>query len=417
VSLPGGTAAQGTNPKAQVFLSHSGFAGDVKEVLEALVTGLSDAGDRPLLDRTHIPLGFDFSEEVGEFVGGCDAAVFIISKAALDVSRSWVYAEANQLKYRMRSPGFQAIPVFVEDLGPDDLQGRWDTTGLSMQNAVVDNDTATIVRRVVDGLDRTRRRVRAGGVMRALRSALDSVDPATLRQVAERLGDPGITTPDGMDVAVMLLKAGPDDVVAVAHGLAAARCKAAATAVLNLALPFTWVDRQAARALDAAVRASRPAAVNASEPWTPKCYLLCGSDEYPPWKVDEFDFRQGERADGLGVEARETLAWADAAIEDDDEPVQAPAVPRVFAVKSPRLDEDVVQQFQQYIGVQNLGLVFLACGQRWADVDEALHQILELLTPELDPGWEAEARRRYVESWALVQELVTQADAWMTELQ
>lgn len=412
-------AAPGRSPKAQVFLSHSGFAGEVKAVLEALVEGLTDAGDRPLVDRTHIPLGFNFSKEVEEFVGDCDAAVFIISKTALDVSKSWVYAEANQLKYRMRQPAFQAIPVFVDDLTTAALEGRWDTTGLSMQNAVVEKDTATIVRRVVDGLDRTRRRVRAAGVVQELRSELDRVEPDRLRRAAEPLGDPGRTTPDGMDVALLLLKAGPDEVVAVARRLAERRCMDAATAVLNLALPFTWVDRQAARALDAAVRASRPAALNASEYWTPKCYLLCGSDEFTPWRFNELEFLQGERADGLKTETHETLDWRAAGMEDDVEddsaPVEAPALPTVLAVKSKRLDADVVRQFQKYVGVENLGIVFLACGQRWADVDEALHQRLELLTPELDPEREAEARGRYLKSWGLVQGLVTEAKVWMTQ--
>jgi hypothetical protein len=384
--------APSPQPQIQVFLSHSSHTEEANDVLEAVAAALRDAGDRPLVDRTHIPLGEDIPSGVSKLIRVCDAAVFLISESALDVE-SWVFGEARELKQKMDIPGFQAIPVLV-GVTRDQLVGRWDQTGLAFRNAVIGGDAEEIARKVVKGLGRTHERLRAGPVAAALQVKLSGVPEAVLRRAAAPVGDAGVASPDSLDVALLLLGGDADGIVAVAEALAVAS-EDAAFAVLNLALPFTWVNADAARALDAAVRSGRLAAVNATRAWTPECYLTRGSADYPPWKVEPVDLLAGELPGRPDAEAHDTLEWRDGAIGRNDGPPSARREPTVIAVDCRRLDDEIVREYEKYAGVENVGVVFLAHGHRWEDVSDVLRRRLELLTPELDPESEAEARRRY----------------------
>jgi hypothetical protein len=103
--------------KARVFISHSAQEDAAREIQEALYEALKELpGLVPLMDRTDLEPGDMWRSRINLWVGGCDAAVILLSGKAL--LSDWVVYEAALLSYRReRDPGFLVVPVYV---GVDD---------------------------------------------------------------------------------------------------------------------------------------------------------------------------------------------------------------------------------------------------------------------------------------------------------
>ncbi len=395
---PAGAGAAPAGPDAggrpRVFISHSGDGGVVGEVLDGLEAQLPAAGFLPLVDRRTVR-GTDFHRAIDGFVASCDAAVFVISRRALRRRHPWVRIEANQLRHKLVLPWFQGIPVLVDDVRPDDLQGtEWEASGLQLRNAVVGGDAATVVRTVVADLAPTRERVEASPVVRALAGKLGEIgDEQTLRDAAREVGW-DLLAPVARDLARRLLGAEPGQVERVALALLPSS-RTAARATLVLALPFTWVDRTAARFLDQAVRGRRPAALNSTETFTIKSYVVCGASDYPVWEVIRVDALEGERPAALAEEGARTRAWTAGRLEDGAPGTEPEGDPVIYAVACSRLSREVVDVYRtRYRDRRDVGVVFTTPGP-WAGDTAALEGEVALVRPELDRAREEQAREVY----------------------
>ena len=121
--------------RPKVFISHSGKEGVVAELMTELVKRFGEEFE-PLVDERNIGGGQEYREVIDAMIRQCDAAVVIVSRAAL--TSSWVPQEAGWLglKARERRP-FALIPVYIEGTGPDDVRtGARDPTFLAEENPV-----------------------------------------------------------------------------------------------------------------------------------------------------------------------------------------------------------------------------------------------------------------------------------------
>jgi len=100
--------------RKRVFISHSAKEPAAQEVQTALVEGLKACpAIIPLMDKTDLEPGDMWRSRINLWVGGCDAAVILLSGKAL--LSDWVFYEAALLSYRReRDPGFLVVPVYVD---------------------------------------------------------------------------------------------------------------------------------------------------------------------------------------------------------------------------------------------------------------------------------------------------------------
>ena len=416
----GVTTTSDANRRPSVFISHSGDEGVVAAVLDQLVIGLKEAGFEPLLDRM-IGAGANFHHDVGRWVDACDAAVIVVSPRALEPERAWVLAEVNQLQYKVRTPGFQTIPVLLGGVVPKDLRRpAWEPTGLALCNLVVSDNPALVVARVVAELAATRDRVTASPTARALERYLRRItNEDTLRAAAEELGIPALPSPVARHLAVRLMRAGPGEVLTAAKVLNFENT-VVARVTLALALPFAWVDREAAVALAVALRGHRVAALNAIEKYTLDCYVTCGVEEDPPWSVELYESLQGEYLAEVVEDAIAEQEWQDGKLEEA-EPERwarpAPVSPTVYALRCGPLTPELLDFVEDWFGgVRHAHVVLLAGGQRWADVPRATADRVVLVTPELDAALEEDATSFYRESLEMLTKLGASEAAFLSEI-
>ena len=106
--------------KARIFISHSAKETRAQEVQAALYTALEDSAALvPLMDKRDLEPGDMWRARINLWVGGCDAAVVLLSPKALQ--SDWVFYEAALLSYRNeRDSGFLVLPVYV-DVTPEEV--------------------------------------------------------------------------------------------------------------------------------------------------------------------------------------------------------------------------------------------------------------------------------------------------------
>lgn len=99
-----------TGPR--VFLSHSTKDEPPRRVRDLLATALRAADFRVLLDNDGLRTGEEWHRTLELWMGTCDAAVVLISEAAL--TSNFVAHEVSVLSYRKRhDPRFVLLPVFI----------------------------------------------------------------------------------------------------------------------------------------------------------------------------------------------------------------------------------------------------------------------------------------------------------------
>jgi len=146
-------------PRRRIFISHSTKAdatpaeAAAREVQEALVQALQDSGDYSvLLDRITLRPGDAWRARINLWVGGCDAAVVLVSQAAL--TSPYVAYETSILSFRKQhDPTFVLIPVLVPPVTLPDLNAS--TLGAVQQlgeTHFVSGTTGQIVERVLAAL-------------------------------------------------------------------------------------------------------------------------------------------------------------------------------------------------------------------------------------------------------------------------
>lgn len=300
--------------KARIFISHSAKEARAQEVQAALYTALKDSAALvPLMDKRDLEPGDMWRARINLWVGGCDAAVVLLSPKAL--LSDWVFYEAALLTYRNESdPGFLVLPVYV-DVTPEEVAAsRLHPTAMtSIQNvAGAGRAVAEIVGDVVKELAKAACRGDSPVEKQAKRLAgrLDLFEKRALEEAAGFLQydlKPWLPADDArLLLAVQLQSVGME---------------AAIPALINLQenLPATlaepqrekwlqdvvelvassWVDQRCIERIPALARgqvAPRAMGLNALSDLTAKMYVLRASTEEPrPWKVVPCDAVVGQK--------------------------------------------------------------------------------------------------------------------------
>jgi hypothetical protein len=402
--------------RPRVFLSHSGKTGLVGAVLDTLEAKLKDGGFEPLVDRSQIMLGTRFAEEIDRFVQSCDAVVFIITPRALEQDHSWVRDEANQMRQKMIRPSFQAVPVFV-GVKPRDLGEAWNAAGLKQLSGVVSKDPTVIADQVVKGLAPTLHKLNSDPVVRKIASELRRItDDDAVAAAAQPVGG-WVAGNLRLEIARNLLQSKPQEIVDVACSLALDN-RDVARSVLALALPHTWVDRDAARQLCTAIVDGHLAAINSLDLETASAHVLCGWPKYPPLTIEEV----GLSPDGENVErdleqaARTKRGFQDGQLEGDPPgrrvARETPLSPhRIYAFRCHTLDSELLDWINA-LAQPSAQILLLAPVERWLDVPGGVLNRLAPLQPPLDRAQERIALARTRDARDTLRQLLEDDDHW-----
>lgn len=381
--------------QARIFLSHCGFEGDVAAVLEEIIDALPCADFKIMLDRTALDPGAPLKETIDDWLWNCDAAVVVVDARALDFEQNpWVFTEANRLQDRRES--IEVIPLFVDGKSAADVKNKtWEPVGLNLPLGVemARSETAAAAAvRVIEVLkDKTLRRVRTSGTLHQLAYVLGQFDADNLRRAAAPLKDKREWSAQRLkyEIADRMLDAPDYDVVIAVFAALARDSLDLAEEALYLVLPFTWVDKTAAAAIPAAIRAGRPVGLNATWLGTSEAYVARSAEAWPPWPVWHVDpWADTEHVHFKG----DFQAQLDYALSLEEEVL---LLGIMCDVKPEKVYIDYVQaQVEQHT---NLGLLFLLGDLSPADLPSTLPQTLKHVEPKLDRHREEEARVRSLE--------------------
>ncbi len=139
-----------------IFISHStSFATQTlaRDVLEELLSALEEAkGYELLVDRSTLRPGDSWRNQIDRWVETCDAAVVLLSEAALD--SAYVAYETSLLALRRRKDSsFLLLPVLIPPVNQQRLSvSRLEPQQLIAKQVVSGNTAQEIVGRVLEGL-------------------------------------------------------------------------------------------------------------------------------------------------------------------------------------------------------------------------------------------------------------------------
>ena len=292
-------------PRRRIFISHStkdattAAEQTAREVQEALVQALERTGDYGILiDRLTLQPGDAWRARINLWVGGCDAAVVLLSSAALE--SQYVAYETSILAYRDTfDPDFVLIPVLVP---PVDFHAVSATTLGSVQQMderqCVSGSVQEIVDRVLAGLRASV--YTESPVERRARALADLLEDVPIGRIDEaaRLLDmdqlavwiPGDPEKLRLRLAVQLMSVGMQAAGASALVLRNHLSRDPATRArmmeeLIQLISSAWVDHRSASRIPSVLREGKMAALrlNAESPLTARVYATCALSETPSW--------------------------------------------------------------------------------------------------------------------------------------
>ena len=300
--------------KARIFISHSAKETRAQEIQAALYDALKTSASLvPLMDKRDLEPGDMWRARINLWVGGCDAAVILLSQKALQ--SDWVFYEAVLLTYRHESDsGFLVLPVYV-DVTPEEVA------------ASRLHPTAITSIQFVPGAGRTVEEI-VEGVVKELAKAACRGDSPVERQAKGLAGHLDLFEKRHLETAAGLLQydlkpwlPADDARLLLAVQLQSVGMEAAIPALISLqaSLPATlaeparekwlqdvvdlvassWVDQRCIERIPALAREQatpRAMGLNALSDLTAKMYVLRASaEELRPWKVVSCDAVVGQK--------------------------------------------------------------------------------------------------------------------------
>lgn len=289
-----------STPEADAAEDHAALA---LEVRDKLATALRDAKHAVLLDKQGLGLGDRWRSVLNLWIGGCDAAVVLLSQKAL--ASTYVGYEASILSHRHSAPGstFQLIPVFIPPVEANAISGSLlASTNLTELQGRVDGVTTAdqIVAAVLAKLGNLN--LAPSPIekqIQYLSKLLRQIDDADiLRDEAERLGVDleDWATGESLErvLAVKMLAAGLADThvtIRSIRGLLGRDAAEWAPIVADILwlVGSAWVDYRAIDRIPSLARSTRTIGSNAEKPLTARMYIVRASDLLPrdTWKVAE----------------------------------------------------------------------------------------------------------------------------------
>lgn len=310
-------------PRRRVFISHS-TRQDAESVAPALLGALEQAlaADFDVrVDRTHLRLGERWRHALNTWIGGCDAAVVLLSPRAL--ASSFVAYEASVLAFRAQQGTLTLVPVLVrpvdsaalkacERLRPaeiDETQGIAvaDASGIDAVVAAVRARLATVTRRTTSIDERTADL--AALLARAPSATLDAYAAALDVDVRAWDSDADVAT----RLATQLMALGLEGALDVLRGILQLLTPGELTRAIAL-VAGSWADERTVGLVREAGRAPSPEralALTARQTRTATLLAHRASGLPVGWRVVEVPGAFGEDADEeLARSIRANLAEA-----------------------------------------------------------------------------------------------------------
>ena len=387
----------------KVFLSHSAKEPAADALLQRLYAELSAAGFAVLLDKEELRLGNNWRSVLNFWIGGCNAAVVLLSQAALE--SDFVNYEASVLKYRHDlDPAFLLIPVMLDPVNHQAVRNsRLEPTQIhEVQGIVSGGEPDQIVPQVLAGL------AQLSDAETPLETAtlyveylLDRVPPFLIQRAAQRFRlDPGPWVPGAnlkRGLALRLLAAGLEGSSETLRDLRAYLPEPKQESLegpINV-IGSSWVDFHALKRLPELARTAHPMGVNGERPLTARLYVIraCELSPTDPWKVAEVTAVAGEDLNlALPREIRGALhrllgTRSDSQLKEELEFLHSQNEPTVVALPAQGLQASLLAELRNSFPGATF---FLLIGEGDPPDQAALEQAqVELLTPLLPAGVEA----------------------------
>ncbi len=403
--------------RRRIFVSHSTkdsttpAEAAAREVQETLVKALEATGEfSVLLDRLKLRPGDAWRARINLWVGGCDAAVVLLSERAL--TSHYVAYESSILSYRNSyDTNFLLIPVLVDPVDLPVLSAS--TLGLVQQldeSQFVSGTPEQIAEAVLRQLQRSVC-VESPVEQRARRlvTVMKNVPEEWIEEAAKELGMehldvwlPGDSYALRLRLAVQLMSAGMD--AAIDAGLVLRPYLADDVAVqarlmeeLMALVSSSWVDIRSARQIPRVVHSETGAyalRLNAQRDTTARMYVTCALPGPGKYYLAPCNGVFGERpVSALISEVRAALV-AELKTSEDDLPRDLqklpPRQPILVTLDSRGISSEVLTALRTEF--PNVVFFLLAGGGGGYPLSDAE---VEVLIPELQPGDEDALTEQY----------------------
>ncbi|HYH87182.1 MAG TPA: toll/interleukin-1 receptor domain-containing protein [Pyrinomonadaceae bacterium] len=393
--------------KPRVFISHStGKDPDARKVLDALSEGLE--GEFAVrVDKDHLKLGVYWRNTLNTWIGGCDAAVLLLSTDAL--ASQFVAYEASILTFRHHAHNFTLVPVYMSGIHYADVKGSRTLSPTNIQEvqAVKTTDTAQIIAEVKERLrEVTRGKTPIDRQVRRLEELLEPVGKSLI--IDDYLPMLGYTTdpwerednPHRL-LAVHMMSAGIKGAWEVLRNIRSTLKRNETLNEVFELVATSWVDVQATKHIAEVVtgeQARRALAINGETDLIAKMYLRRASGLEDGWKVAEPDGVVGEDAlEGLKTkvdeELRLTLGISESAdLEGELEEYEGLGEPVVVMLLAAGIGPDELAGLRE--AFKTVTFMFLA------GTDPLCHTVLtgsevEFIIPQLGEGFEKDFCKFY----------------------
>src|SRR5688500_10529434 len=137
--------------KPRIFISHSARNdAETMALLDTISAALS-ADFAVHVDKEHLKAGDDWRHTLNTWIGGCDAAVLLLSPKALE--SAFVAYEISILAFRARFSGIRVVPVFWKGVDEEAVgRSRLEPADLPATQAVKETDAQKVVEKLKEGL-------------------------------------------------------------------------------------------------------------------------------------------------------------------------------------------------------------------------------------------------------------------------
>lgn len=272
-----------------------------------LAQRLHAAGYRVLLDKDELQLSQDWRSTLNAWIGGCDAAVLLVSEAAL--KSSYVAYEASLLAYRheQEQGRFKLIPVYLPPVTQKQLEDSpLRPARVADVQAIRGNvPREEAIQRILEYLEEhVPSESAAERHARRLCGQLKHVDSVDLEATAEKIGaslepwTPGLELP--MKVALCLMASGLDIATRGVRVFRSRLKDAKALEEVMTLIATSWVDCRSTAAIGKVMNQPGLLALNGDNPRTAWLYVVaaCNAPVGDSWRVAQVDGVVG----GGGVE-------------------------------------------------------------------------------------------------------------------
>jgi len=388
-------------PGLRIFISHSAKSEAAKALLQELKQSLCNAGHQVLLDQDGLKLGDNWRATLNLWIGGCDAALVLLSEHALQ--SSFVAYEASILSYRKQIDlDFGLIPIFTESVDYRAVENSLLSPSRIHDIQALINETLPdrIIQRVCDQLTQIDQRITPiEKPLLQLCDLLSQVPEHVLEEQAAELGIDlgGWIPPTDLKriLAAKLLGAGLEKSKDTLRALRSylLKPKKFLPEMIDL-IGSSWVDyRSALRIPEVAKEKKKSLCINGEIPLTAQLYVIRAC-KHPPrdrWLVATVDNAGGEEFTAKLKEAIEQALCQLFDANDADGLQKAlddyafGQEPVFVALPSLGVDRDLVRKLRHDFPTVTF---FLLAGPKIPEQGLLENAEIEFLRPELEPGSE-----------------------------